>query len=280
VSAAPPLELAVEVAHQAGALLADFARRRRAGDDLGVTTKTSATDPVSEADRAAERAIADGLLGARPDDGLLGEEGQAQRRGTSGLRWVVDPLDGTVNFLYDRPTWCVSIACEDADGSVLGVVHAPALGETWTATRGGGAHLLDASPTGDGATRAIAVSDVPDLAATLVATGFAYDATVRTDWGRDVADLVGRARDLRRGGSAALDLAWTAAGRVDAYVESGLQPWDWAAGRLLVTEAGGHVTTTNCRLGDRVLPGVVAGGVRAHDDLLRWLQTRHPEATS
>ncbi len=278
MSAAPPLELAVEVAQRAGSLLADFARRRRAGDDLGVTTKTSATDPVSEADRAAERAIADGLLAARPDDGLLGEEGQAPRRGSSGYRWVVDPLDGTVNFLYDRPTWCVSIACEDADGPVLGVVHAPALGETWTATRGGGAHLHDGGPTGDGATRAIAVSDVPDLATTLVATGFAYDVAVRRDWGRDLADLVGRVRDLRRDGSAALDLAWTAAGRVDAYVESGLQPWDWAAGRLLVTEAGGQVTATTCRLGDHDLPGVVAGGTHAHDDLLIWLQTRHPEA--
>lgn len=270
----PPLDLAVEVAHAAGALLADYARRRREGEDLGVSTKTSATDPVSEADRATERLIAERLLAARPDDGLLGEEGQAPRTGTSGYRWVVDPLDGTVNFLYDRRAWCVSIAAEDAHGSVVGVVHAPALGETWMAERGAGARLLDAGPTGTGTPRPIQVSAVDTLAATLVSTGFAYDAAVRADWGLDVADLVGRARDVRRGGSAALDLAWTAGGRIDAYVESGLHPWDWAAGRLLVTEAGGRVTATDRVIGGRRLPGVVAGGPAAHDAVLAWLATR------
>lgn len=273
---APPLELAVEVAHAAGALLVDFARRRREGADLGVTTKSSATDPVSEADQATERLIAERLLAARPDDGLLGEEDQASRTGSSGYRWVVDPLDGTVNFLYDRPTWCVSVAAEDADGSVVGVVHAPLLGETWTARRGAGAHLHLAAPAGAGA-RTLAVSDVAQLPGCLVATGFAYDRDVRAVQGREVAALVGACRDVRRGGSAALDLAWTAAGRVDAYAEAGLHPWDLAAGRLLVTEAGGRVTVGRRTLADRELTQVVAGGPRAHQALRGWLARHSPQ---
>ncbi|WP_425413697.1 inositol monophosphatase family protein [Nitriliruptor alkaliphilus] len=263
----PPLELAVDVAHRAGALLVRYAAELRDGVDLGVSTKSSASDPVSEADRAAERLIAGGLLDARPDDGLLGEEGQASRPGTSGYRWVVDPLDGTVNFLYGRPTWCVSIACEDADGTVVGVVHAPQLGETWTATRGGGARRHE---TG----HVLAVSEVTELGECLVATGFSYDPLVRADQGRAVADLVPRARDVRRDGSAALDLAWVAAGRADGYVEAGLNPWDWAAGRLLVTEAGGRVSTASWTLGGRSRAAVVAGGAAAHDHLLAWLEER------
>ena len=268
---APRLDLAEDVAREAGALLMDFARRRRDGDDLGVTTKTSATDPVSEADQATERLIARRLLEARPDDGLLGEEDQATRTGSSGYRWVVDPLDGTVNFLYDRPTWCVSIAAEDAHGSVVAVVHAPALGETWTAVRGGGTHLTAQLPTPT--TRPVAVSDVGELEACLVATGFSYQRDVRAEQGREVAALVGACRDVRRGGSAALDLAWTSAGRIEAYAEAGLHPWDLAAGRLLVTEAGGRVTVAPRTLAGRSFTQVVAGNSAAHDALRTWLAT-------
>lgn len=274
MSAPPELELAEDVAREAGALLMDFARRRRDGDDLGVTTKTSATDPVSEADQATERLIAQRLLDARPDDGLLGEEDQASRTGSSGYRWVVDPLDGTVNFLYDRPTWCVSIAAEDADGSVVAVVHAPALGETWTAVRGGGAHHTAQLPAP--ATRPVAVSDVADLASCLVATGFSYERDVRAEQGREVAAMVGACRDVRRGGSAALDLAWTSAGRVEAYAEAGLHPWDLAAGRLLVTEAGGHVTVAPRTLVGRTFTQVVAGNPGAHRALRTWLADHSP----
>lgn len=263
--ATPPLtdllELAVDVARDAGELLVGYAQRR----SLGVETKTSQTDPVSEADHASERLITERLLAARPDDGLLGEEAAADRVGTSGLRWVVDPLDGTVNFLYRFPQWCVSIACEDEAGAVVGVVHDPTRGETFTATRGGGAHLGD---------RELAVTAPPDLARTLVATGFAYDPAVRADQGDLVADLLGSVRDVRRGGSAALDLAWTAAGRVDAYVEHGLNPWDWAAGNLLVTEAGGAVSPHRQVLGGRERDGLVAGGRATHDALLAWLADR------
>ncbi len=259
------LEVAVDVACAAGETLRSFAERRAAGADLDVSSKTSATDPVSEADRAAERLIAARLAEVRPDDGLLAEEGQARRRGSSGLRWVVDPLDGTVNFLYGVPTWCVSVACEDETGSVVGVVHDPNRDETFRAARGGGAWCGE---------RRLAVRAGADLAQTLVATGFAYAPAVRGEWGADVADLLTRVRDVRRGGSAALDLAWTAAGRFDVYLEFGLQPWDWAAGSLLVAEAGGVLSRPVHRLGGEDRRGLLAGAAAAHDALAGWLQGR------
>lgn len=255
------LELAIDVARDAGELLCSYAERR----SLGVETKTSATDPVSEADHAAERLITERLLAARPDDGIVGEEAADDRAGTTGLRWVVDPLDGTVNFLYRLPQWCVSIACEDDRGAVVGVVHAPVHGECFAASRGGGAFLGD---------RELAVSSPPDLGRTLLATGFSYAPAVRADQGRLAAELLTVVRDVRRGGSAALDLAWTAAGRVDAYLEHGLNPWDWAAGRLLVEEAGGAVSAVTSVLGGASRAGVLAGGRPAHDELLRWLRDR------
>jgi myo-inositol-1(or 4)-monophosphatase len=257
--------LAVTTARDAGDLLLDLAAQRRAGRDLGVGTKSSASDPVSEADRAAERLIADRLAAARPDDGLLGEEGQATRDGSSGLRWVVDPLDGTVNYLYGIPAWVVSIAVEDAQGPVVGVVHHPPSGETFTAVRDHGAWL---------GTQRLAVTTVPDLAASLVATGFGYDPAVRAAQGIEVADLLTRVRDVRRGGAAALDLAWCAAGRLDGYLEFGLNPWDWAAGRLLVTEAGGSVTEHADRLGGTEATTIVAGGAATSAGLRDWLVPR------
>ena len=259
--------LAVEVAHEAGALLLDAGTRLAAGDDLQVGTKSSATDPVSAADRASEQLIARRLLAARPDDGLVGEEGQAPRASRSGLTWVVDPLDGTVNFLYGLPTWAVSIACVDAEGGLIGVVHDPNRDETFVAVRDAGAWLGD---------RRLAVTAVDDLAATLVATGFAYDPVVRAEQGRWVADLVPRVRDVRRGGSAALDLAWVAAGRVDGYLEVGLGVWDWAAGALLVREAGGLVSHHARPIGARVLPEVLASGPAIRDQLAVWAADQVP----
>lgn len=258
--------LAVDVARDAGDLLCSYAQRRT----LGVETKTSSTDPVSEADHAAERLITERLLAARPDDGMMGEEAADDRPGTTGLRWVVDPLDGTVNFLYRLPQWCVSIACEDDRGTVVGVVHAPVVDECFTASRGGGAYLGE---------RELHVSAPPDLGRTLVGTGFAYDAAVRGDQGLLVADLLTTVRDVRRGGSAALDLAWTAAGRLDAYLEHGLNPWDWAAGRLLVEEAGGVVSRVSTVLGGALRDGVIAAGQRTHDELARWLDERSARRT-
>lgn len=259
------LDLAVDLAEEAGRLLLGYADQRTAGDDLDVRSKSSATDPVSDADRAAEQHIADRLAEARPDDGLLGEEDQAARTGTSGLRWVVDPLDGTVNFLYGLDAWSVSIACEDADGAVVGVVHQPTTGETFRAVRGGGAWLGE---------RRLAVSGAGTLAATLVATGFSYDPATRADQGAMIGALLAEVRDVRRCGSAALDLAWCAAGRVDGYLEFALQPWDWAAGALLVREAGGVVSEHHRDLGATSRLGVIAGGTASHDALATWLEAR------
>jgi myo-inositol-1(or 4)-monophosphatase len=252
------LALAVDVAHEAGRVL--LAHR---GQVLDTQMKSSATDPVTAADHASERLITSRLLASRPDDGMLGEEAADDRRGTTGVRWVVDPLDATVNFTYGLPHWCVSIAAEDEHGPLVGVVHDPVRAETFRASRGGGAWLEEGS---------LAVTTSDALGRMLVATGFAYDPAVRVDQGRLAADLLAHARDIRRGGSAALDLAYLAAGRVDAYYEFGLAPWDWAAGRLLVTEAGGVVSEHRSVLGGQERTGIVAGGRAAHDLLVAWWQ--------
>jgi myo-inositol-1(or 4)-monophosphatase len=218
------LALATELAHEAGAGLSEAFGRA-----LAISAKSTPTDLVSEADLATERLIRARLEAARPDDAILGEEGD-DRPGTSGLRWVVDPLDGTVNFLFGIPVWSVSVACEDSDGVLAGVVFDPLRGETWAATRDGSA-MLDGvpleSPPGRG-----------QLSTALVATGFGYDAAVREVQSRAVARLLPRVRDVRRLGSAALDLAWTAAGRYDAYYEHGVKHWDVAAGALICERAG------------------------------------------
>ena len=217
-------EIAEAVAREAGRQLRDAF----AGPLVNVTAKSSPTDLVSEADHAAERLIRDRLAAARPGDGFLGEEG-GNARGTSGLRWVVDPLDGTVNFLFGIPQWAVSIACEDTQGTLAGVIYDPMRDELWSAERDGPA-LLDGRP--------IRASARDDLATALVATGFGYDAEVRRLQAGVAARLLPRVRDIRRLGSAALDLAWTAAGRYDAYYERGLNAWDVAAGELLCVSAG------------------------------------------
>jgi myo-inositol-1(or 4)-monophosphatase len=199
----------------------------------GVDTKTTATDPVSDADRAAEAAIRALLAERRPGDAILGEEGgeTAAVGETTGVRWVVDPLDGTVNYLFRYPQWSVSVAAEDADGAALaGVVLDPLRDEELSATRSGPL-LRNGAP----------VAQQPRAArldVALVATGFGYDAAVRERQAAVVQHLLPRVRDVRRGGSAALDLAWTALGRCDAYWERGVKAWDVAAGGLLCARAG------------------------------------------
>ncbi len=220
----------------------------RFGHERALHAKSTPTDPVSEADLASERAIRAVISARRPDDGLLGEEGTGDVAGTTGLRWVVDPLDGTTDFLYGIPQWCVSVAVEDADGVLAGAIVEPLRGEQFAAVRGGGATCNGA------ALRHPRAADPPPLARALVATGFGYDADVRRAQGALIADLLPRIRDIRRAGSAALDLAWTAAGRHDAYFEVGVKPWDVAAGALICREAGLNVA-------DLPAAGVLPAGI-------------------
>jgi myo-inositol-1(or 4)-monophosphatase len=226
------LELAVEAATMAGGLLLE---RVQTGREQSVSSKSTPTDLVSEADLASERAIRALLAERRPDDGFVGEEGGSQD-GTSGLEWVVDPLDGTVNFLFGIPQWCVSVAVRDGAGAaggagstLAGAVYDPNRGELFTATRDGPARLGAIELRG---------SERGDLATAMVATGFAYDAKVRAAQAKVLARAAGEVRDIRRFGSAALDLAWTAAGRFDGYFERTVKPWDIAAGALICECAG------------------------------------------
>ncbi len=219
------LELATGVACEAGALL--LARR----DEWVRTarTKLTPTDMVSDADHASERLIRERVRAQRPYDAFLGEEGGAAEGG-SGVRWVVDPLDGTTNYLYGLPAFAVSIAVEVMGTVGVGVVFDPSRAELFTAIAGRGARLNGAP---------ITTSGKDDLGTALVATGFGYDADWRGQQGRVVASVLPRVRDIRRSGSAALDLCALACGRVDAFYERGVGWWDIAAGGLIVREAGG-----------------------------------------
>jgi len=244
------LELAERAARAAGDVLLSYYGR----PPEGVSSKSSATDLVSDADREAERTIRELLATERPRDGLVAEEG-SHAESDSGRRWVVDPLDGTINFLYGFPAWGVSVALEDADGALVGLVHSPLHNETFRAVRGEGAYL-------DG--RRLAVREPRALEQSLVSTGFSYEPARRALQADIVANLLPRARDIRRAGAAAVDLAWLAAGRVDAFFERGLNHWDWAAGRLLVEEAGGSVVWL-----DDGWPGMIAA---SHDALIAELR--------
>jgi myo-inositol-1(or 4)-monophosphatase len=218
------LDLAVATARAAAELVA----RGRASAGAAVQVKSSPVDVVTAVDTACEELIVGRLLAARPDDGLLGEEGSS-REGTSGVRWVVDPLDGTVNYLYGLPSWAVSIAAEFEGETVIGVVEAPTRGETFRAALGHGA-FRNAQP--------IRCRPAPPLDQALVGTGFNYVAERRAAQADLVRQLIPRVRDIRRSGSAAVDLCDVAAGRLDAFYERGLHAWDLAAGDLIAREAG------------------------------------------
>jgi myo-inositol-1(or 4)-monophosphatase len=209
------------------------------GQAESVSTKTSSTDMVSDVDRESERAVARVLAEKRPDDGVLGEEGTS-RPGTTGVRWVVDPLDGTTNFLFGIPQWCVSVAAVVDGSTAVGIVVDPSRQETWAAVRGWGSRR-------NGVACQVA-SGRSDLATALVATGFGYRAARREWQGSVVARVLPKVRDIRRFGSAALDLSWTAGGRYDTYYEWGLNPWDLEAGSLICAEAGGCVEVLPGRL--------------------------------
>src|SRR5256885_9424507 len=239
--------------------------------DLGVAaTKSSPTDVVTEMDRAAERLIVERIREARPGDAFLGEEGGASG-GAARVRWIIDPIDGTVNYLYGLPDWAVSIAAE-VDGEVAaGVIAVPVRGELYTALPGDGAHLVRA----DGAIERLRCNAGVPLERALVATGFGYQGERRAHQAEVLLGVLPRVRDIRRAGSAAVDLCALAAGRVDAYYERGPREWDFAAGSLIVTEAGGTV---------RGLPGrpasdqlVIAAGPRLFGPLHDLLAPLRPD---
>ena len=234
-------DLAVQLAHDAGRMIRDG----RARGLEAVATKSTLTDMVTEFDEASERLIVEGIGLARPDDAIVGEEG-TDSPGTSGIRWLIDPIDGTTNYLYGLPGYAVSIAAVDATGGLVGVVHLPATDETFVGVRGHGA-TCNGEPIG--------CSSTDRLDQALVGTGFSYVPERRTVQARRVAAVIGHVRDIRRLGAAAADLCYVAAGRLDVYYEEHLNPWDLAAGEVIAREAG-------CRVGD------FTGGPVRHDQLL------------
>jgi myo-inositol-1(or 4)-monophosphatase len=261
------LELARATAEEAALLVG--AGRSTAADQ--VDTKSSPVDVVTAVDKASEALIVRRLLEARPDDGVLGEEG-ASTEGTSGVRWVVDPIDGTVNFLYGLPAYAVSIAAEVDGRTVAGVVLNAATGELFTAVRGRGAWL-----TAPGSAVVQLHGSAPvSLEQTLVATGFGYRVAQRRLQGAVVAGLLPEVRDIRRHGSAALELCAAAAGQVDAYYELDLKPWDHAAGALVAAEAGLVVTGTQGR--PFAEPMAVAAAPTIARPLVELLERLHAEA--
>lgn len=253
------LALAEAVALEAGSLLLS---RRLSSEITVASTKSSPTDVVTAMDTAAESLIRTRLLAARPSDAVLGEEG-GSTSGSSPVTWVVDPLDGTVNYLYSLPSWSVSIAAEVAGSAVAGVVVCPPLGEVWTAVRGGGA-FLNGSP--------LAASSVSELSQALVGTGFSYSPKRRALQADLLTAVLPLVRDVRRIGSAAVDLCSVAAGRLDAFYESGLNRWDSAAGLLIATEAGAVSWGYQGADPDHRLTAVAAPGVA---DPLRSLLNTH-----
>jgi myo-inositol-1(or 4)-monophosphatase len=252
------LELARDVAVRAGLL----ARQRRMEGVEVAASKSSPVDVVTEADREVEALIRGMLADARPDDGFLGEE-SGSGSSSSGLTWVVDPIDGTVNFLYGLPHYAVSIAVVEGEPDPLtwralaGAVVNPAINEVFTGTAGGGA-FLGFEP--------IRVAEPVELSQALVATGFAYDSAMRSEQGQLVARLLPLVRDIRRQGTASLDLCFVAAGRYNAYFERTLSPWDHAAGALIAREAGATVKGRGDAAANRDF--ILAG----HPDVARTLE--------
>jgi len=252
------LALARSIALDAGRMIVEA---RRGGVEVA-DRKSSPVDVVTQVDRDSEQLIRARLADARPDDGFFGEEG-ARDPSASGVTWVVDPIDGTVNFLYGIPHYAISIAAVEGEPdpqtwrALAAVVLNPVTGELFSATAGGGAHL-GGEP--------IAIRPVAPLAESLIATGFAYAASTRGEQGAAAARLLPRVRDIRRMGTASLDLCAVASGRVDAYFERTLSPWDHAAGALIATEAGAVVTGFDGRRADHLMT------LAAHPDAVGRLE--------
>jgi myo-inositol-1(or 4)-monophosphatase len=249
------LALALETAREAAGLVVSMRDR---GVDVA-DTKSSPVDVVTEADRACEELILERLLGARPDDGFVGEEGD-DVAGTSGIRWIVDPIDGTVNYLYGLPNFAVSIAAARGDDVVAGVVLSPGPALEYVGTLGGGA-TCNGVP--------LQVRPTPSLEQSLVATGFGYETAVRERQALSVARMLPQVRDIRRMGSCALDLCAVASGQVDAYVEEGPHVWDYAAGGLIAREAGATVEIWTSAVGNDLVVCAPTPGWPAFSALVR-----------
>jgi len=254
-------DLCIEIAREAGSYAHGERRSLGSGRRMVHDTKSSDVDPVTEFDKATEVLVVERIRAARPDDSIVGEEG-ADHQGTSGFEWHVDPIDGTVNYVYDLPGWCTSIGVVHDGGPVAGAVYAPTVDEVYGAGLGLGA-TINGAP--------LAVSDVTDMSTSLAATGFSYHRDEhRVAQAERVARVLPNVRDIRRQGSAALDLAYVASGRVDSYFEEFINSWDVVAGVLLVTEAGGVVTAFDGAPLDVTEPhGLVAAGASLHPQILR-----------
>lgn len=261
------MNTAAAMARRAGDLA--FVGRATLDRANDVDTKSTATDMVTRWDSASEQLIVADIERRRPDDGIIGEEGAA-KASRSGVSWLVDPIDGTTNFLYGLAGWAVSIAAVDdtgtPDGTLAGAVYLPATRELFVAARGHGAWL---------AGRRLTCSSSDDTATALVGTGFSYSSKRRAQQGQRVARLLPHVRDIRRTGAAAPDLCYVADGRLDAYFEEGLQAWDLAAGLLIATEAGAHASdfTGGSPVPSNVLVSgnVLVSAPRLHDRLLELI---------
>ncbi|MEU9807353.1 inositol monophosphatase family protein [Mycobacterium sp. NPDC050853] len=266
--------VAVRLASEA----AEFVRHRRSAVDwaASVRTKTTETDPVTLVDTECERLLRRRLASLRPDDAILGEEdGETGDAGQSQVRWVIDPIDGTVNFVYGIPAYAVSVAAQVEGVSVAAAVADVAADRVFSAASGSGATVREAN----GLQRPLGCNPVSEVRLALVATGFAYSTARRERQARLVAQLLPRVRDVRRIGSAALDLCAVAEGRVDAQYEHGLGPWDWAAGALIAREAGAVLVLpgADAPSSDGELIAAMAPGIaREFGQLLTDIDARSP----
>ncbi len=223
------LQLAEEIAFKAGELLMNRPSK------FELDQKSGVLDFATQMDHESEKLIVESILSARPEDGIIGEEG-ASRQGSSGYTWVIDPIDGTVNYLYGIPGWCISIAIKDEDGGLIGVVHSPSIGMTWRAMRGSGA-FCNGVP--------IRCNEPVPLNRALIATGFAYDVERRKPQAEFVKELLPKIRDIRRIGACAVDICMVASGSIDAHFEAGVNEWDYAAAGLIALEAGANFKSLN-----------------------------------
>lgn len=269
------------IAEQLAIEAAAFVRRRRAEivddvsqalDSAAVRAKSTRTDPVTVVDTETERLLRERLKALRSGDQILGEEGGGPSLGstgpgnTRGVCWVLDPIDGTVNFVYGIPAYAVSIGAQIDGNSVAGAVADVCRGDIYSAALGLGSHVL-----ADGQRRELRASPITDLSMALLGTGFGYSAQRRAAQGALLSEVLPLVRDVRRVGSAALDLCMVASGQLDAHYEHGLNPWDWAAGALIATEAGARVLLPDADRQELGAPPVVAAAPGIADEFIELL---------